>query len=263
LDPTKAPSLDTKPKPFVYHMIPREGFGKAPFYRQDGGPVDGHTSIRYPYTALGRLTSHVHPHFVIVNAALKMNGHVLDYLKNTLLNLQPYYPNIKDGVAARNLLRDIMDIYEKWMIKSGGSGATQVMSVSFSESDEDEEPTPPKRPKRRKFRHAQNRQATPHQGPFHGDIAQGSGGGGLECLGNPGLIADDGSDSPKDDLSCSTRISNRTPRCIPKCERDANDQLYRARWNEPTEAEQQDRITQWLSGVACDPAPPTPPGDCH
>jgi hypothetical protein len=36
-----------KPTPFVYHMIPREGFGKAPFYRQDGGPVDGHTSIRY------------------------------------------------------------------------------------------------------------------------------------------------------------------------------------------------------------------------
>jgi hypothetical protein len=114
MDPDAHTRLGVKPKEFTYYMIPRSTAPKEPLVRMSS--AQEYTTIQYPYSDLGSITSHVHPHFVIIDAALKLAKGGFQFYDNMLASLRLHYPDKVKGVASVRMLCYLMrNIYREWM----------------------------------------------------------------------------------------------------------------------------------------------------
>jgi hypothetical protein len=199
-------NLQSNPKAFTYYMIPCNMGTQEPLIRKtEEGPF---AMMVYPYTQLGPLRSHIHPHFVIFNAALKLanNGH--QFYENILKNLQPHYPEKMTSIdKAMVLCLHIRNIYDRWMLNrvepggyrppkscrredSGGDGRCRDVSArSQGKLPNYDDPSPPTSKR------------------FGGNAAQGGSGGKKDDPRNPRLIMDNGFESPNDAVSWMDRYS--------------------------------------------------------
>jgi hypothetical protein len=78
--------------------------------------------VRYPCTDLGSLTSHVHPHFAIMDAAIKLAKYPGKYKANALKILQAHDSAVKENpfLVDRmfNCIRDLHDVWLSQRVRS-------------------------------------------------------------------------------------------------------------------------------------------------
>lgn len=147
-------------------MVPREDMRIITRYKKaNSGEISGEVELlNYPYFDLGVLESHVYPHFVIVNAAKKIQSTRETYTKNIAATLSRHFETSEQD--ARKLVDQVVDLWDKWVpkdvrssasssaddadyqLEDSGEGSTGDDSPDESASREDE-----KRPAKRRTLH--------------------------------------------------------------------------------------------------------------
>lgn len=101
----------------------------------DGSGVE---NLEYPYLDLGVLKSHVHPHFVIVDTAEKIQLAREAYTKNIEKALAHYFGTSEQD--ARKLVGDVVNLLDKWIPKAvRPSDSSSADDSEFQPEDDGED----------------------------------------------------------------------------------------------------------------------------
>jgi hypothetical protein len=168
--------------------------------RRYNGSLEHYSDHEYPYTTLGPLQSHVHPHLALINTAVKLR----ENWKNFFPHLSAVFQHHNPDSDAYGLIARINDIYGKWMparedgdrSKSRAKSSRERGASGFGGS----------RSQRSDGKKTGRGNSLPSIGELYPlRSAQGGGGGNVDDeLGNPGMIANTSGDSLQDKSSSSS-----------------------------------------------------------
>jgi hypothetical protein len=186
--------VNVKPTPFTYYMIPSDFASPNTLDVYHGPLQEDMVQHAYPYTDLGPLQSHVHPHFVLMNTAVKLQKSWRHFLTHLSTVLGIHHPTFE----ATGLIFEIQEVYKAWLpdIKDGGGFKSRAKSSKGSGASGSDG----SRSQRSDGKKTGRGNSLPSISEFHTlGSAQGGGGGNVDDdLGNPGMIADISGDSLQD-----------------------------------------------------------------
>jgi hypothetical protein len=162
--------------------------------RRYNGSLEHYSDHEYPYTTLGPLQSHVHPHLALINTAVKLRENWKNFFPHLSAVLQHHDPDSD----AYGLIARINDIYGKWMparedgdrSKSRAKSSRGRGASGFGGS----------RSQRSDGKKAGRGNSSPSISELH-PLRSAQGGGGRNVdddLGDPGMIVDISGDSLQD-----------------------------------------------------------------
>jgi hypothetical protein len=192
--------VNVKPAPFTYYMIPSDFASPNTLDIYHGPLQEDMVQHAYPYTDLGPLQSHVRPHFVLMNTAVKLQKSWRHFLTHLSTVLGIHHPTFK----ATGLIFEIQEVYKAWIsaCEDGGGPKSRAKSSKGSSASG----SGGSRSQRSDGKKTGSGNSLPSISELHPLGGEPGGGGGnvKDDLGNPGMIADMSGDSLQDKSSPSS-----------------------------------------------------------
>jgi hypothetical protein len=149
--------------------------------------------LRYPCKELGRLTSHVHPHFAIVNAAMKFDKYPTQFDANALEILQAHDSAVKGNPhIVGSLFNHIRNLQKVWLSQRVRSRLGEYIpngpQSRHGQGDGDRRTQPSRSSRSKTSYHERSSSGSGRSG--RGSAAREVAGGAQVKLANPGLTPD-------------------------------------------------------------------------